>query len=437
MDRSIYLIGLNHCSAELAVRECFALPDNERLPEWGLVSDEAVSEMMTLSTCNRVEILAVGKAEDIPQRITRHWAARCSQEAEALAPHVYVHKDQKAVRHVFTVAAGLDSLVLGEPQILGQLKTAYKKAVEDNTAKVILNRLMHKAFMTAKRVRTETGVASSAVSVSYAAVELAKRIFGDLRDKKVLLIGAGKMGELAATHLCSGQGAKIAVTNRTFARAEALAERFQGEALPFDELEQHLAAVDIVISSTGAAEPVISAQTMRAVMRRRKNKPVFLIDIAVPRDVEPDVNKLDNVYLYNIDDLGAVVESNRAARKEEAVKAGLIVAEEAERFQTWLHSLYLQPTIADLVQRSERIAKTELDRTLRRIGPVTPEVESALESMLTAVVKKLNHDPISFLQRRVAEKEAGPRYLDVARRLFNLDDDKAPNDAHKDRKNLE
>ena len=434
MDRSIYLIGLNHRSAELAVRECFALPDNECQPEWGLVCDDALSEMMTLSTCNRVEILAVGKANDIPQRITHHWATRCGQKADALAPHVYTHKDQTAVRHIFTVAAGLDSLVLGEPQILGQLKSAYKKAVEEDTAKVILNRLMHKAFMTAKRVRTETGVASSAVSVSYAAVELAKRIFGDLQGKKALLIGAGKMAELAATHLSSGQGAKIAVTNRTFARAAALAERFQGEALPFEELEQHLSAVDIVITSTGAAEPVITAPIMRAVMRRRKNKPVFLIDIAVPRDVEPDVNTLDNVYLYNIDDLGAVVESNRAARKEEALKAELIVAEEADRFQSWLHSLSLQPTIADLVSRSDRIAKAELERTLRRIGPVTPEMENALESMLTAVVKKLNHDPIRFLQRRFAEKEAGPRYLDVARRLFNLDDEKAPEDAHNDRK---
>ncbi len=434
MDRCIWLVGLNHRSAELAVRECFALPEGDCLPGWETDCGAGVDELLTLSTCNRVEILAVGRGEDTAERVVRLWAERCGQTPELLSPHTYVCRGQAAVRHVFNVAAGLDSMVLGEPQILGQLKAAYKGAVERGGAKVVLNRLMHKAFMTAKRVRTETGVASSAVSVSYAAVELAKRIFGQLEGKRVLLIGAGKMAELAATHLRDGQNAAISVTNRTFERASALAERFQGQALPFEDLEQHLADADIVISSTGAAEPVINAAVMRAVMRRRKNRPVFLIDIAVPRDVEPEVNKLDNVYLYNIDDLGAVVETNRAVRQEEAGKAALIVMEEAERFQDWLQSLALQPTIADLVQRSERIARAELERTLRRIGPVSPEMESALESMLGAVVKKLNHDPITFLQRRFPEKETGPRYLDLARRLFNLDGDTAPEDAHSDRK---
>ncbi len=434
MDRSIHLIGLNHRSADVAVRECFALPDAACADGWSIVPDGDISESLVLSTCNRVEILLVGRGEEVWRKALFLWAARCGKPADALLPHLYRHADAAAVEHLFSVAAGLDSLVLGEPQILGQLKDAYRRAVAEKTAKVILNRLLHKAFMTAKRVRSETAVSSSAVSVSYAAVSLAKRIFGELRNRTALVVGAGEMAELAAVHLAEGQGARIAVTNRTHERAVALASRFGGRALPFAHLEDHLAEADIVITSTGATEPVIRCETMRVVMRRRRHRPVFLIDIAVPRDVEHTVNTLDNVYLYNIDDLAEVAEAGRAARRDEAVRAAAIVREETERFCAWMRSLGLHATIADLMRRSESIAREELDKTLRRIGPVDADTEAALCQMLAAVIKKLHHDPITYLKRRFDEEDAGMRSLDLARRLFNLNDDAVPAGAHAGRR---
>ncbi len=434
MDRNIYLIGLNHRSADVSVRECFALPEDACTEAWDIAPDDDLCESLVLSTCNRVEIVLAGRGSDLPRKALAFWATRCGRTVEELASHSYVHADAEAVSHLFSVAAGLDSLVLGEPQILGQLKDAYRRAVESKSAKVILNRLLHKAFTTAKRVRSETAVSSSAVSVSYAAVSLAKRIFGDLSGRSVLVVGAGEMAELAATHLAEGQGACISVTNRTYERALVLASRFKGQALPFEGLENHLVEADIVISSTGAAEPVITRTAMRAVMKKRRNRPVFLIDIAVPRDIEAEVNNLDNVYLYNIDDLGEVVEAGRAARRGEAVKAEAIVREETERFCAWMRSLDLQATIADLMKRSETIAREELEKTLRRIGPVNAETEEALSQMLAAVIKKLHHDPITYLKRRLDENEAGIRSLDLARHLFNLNGDAVPEGAHAGRK---
>ncbi len=433
MDRTIYLVGLNHRSADLAARECFALSEASCTEGWTFRADGERTESLVLSTCNRVEIVLAGTGDDLPGKALALWAARCGRSVEDLAPYTYLYTGNAAVTHLFGVAAGLDSLVLGEPQILGQLKDAYRAAVKAKTAGVVLNRLLHKAFMTAKRVRSETAVASSAVSVSYAAVSLARRIFGNLNGRAVLVVGAGEMAELAATHLAEGQGARINVSNRTYERALALASRFGGLALPFEDLEKHLAEADIVITSTGAADPVISHALMRGVMKKRRNRPVFLIDIAVPRDIEAEVNTLDNVYLYNIDDLGEVVEAGRAARRDEAVKAAAVVQEEADRFCDWMRSLDLHATIADLMKRSESVAREELEKTLRRIGPVDSETEAALSQMLGAVIKKLHHDPITYLKRRVDE-EAGVRSLDLARRLFNLNGDAAPEEAHRGRR---
>ncbi|SBV93405.1 Glutamyl-tRNA reductase [uncultured delta proteobacterium] len=434
MKRTVYLFGLNHRSADVAVRESFALSDAECRVCDVIPLDAAITEALILSTCNRVEILAVGEGEGVRQKVLECWAGQCGRSCDELAPHVYMHEGTDAVLHLFRVASGLDSLVLGEPQILGQLKDAYRKALEQKASKVILNRLLHKAFMTAKRVRTETGVASSAVSVSYAAVSLARRIFGDLQGKTVLVVGAGEMAELAATHLAEGQGAHLAFTNRTYERAMVLATRFKGSSFPFDELPVRLEEADIVISSTGAPEPVITLEMMRPVMKKRRDKPLFCIDIAVPRDVEDAVSTLDEVYLYNIDDLSEVVASNRAARQGEARKAEGIVADEAERFCAWMHSLGLQGTIADIVHRSESIMEEELEKTLRRIGPVTPETAEALRLMIAAMAKKLNHDPITYLKRRYTEEDTGMRLVTLARSLFNLDGENVPDDAHLGRK---
>lgn len=434
MERDIYLIGLNHRTAGVEVRERFALTDCNVLEQGVVPIDDVVSEVLILSTCNRVEILAVGRGPEVVSRVLRGWSAACGQCEHDLAPYVYTHKGPEAIRHLFRVASSLDSMVVGEPQILGQLKDAYRKAIERNCTRVILNRLLHKAFSVAKRVRTETGVASSAVSISYAAVELAKRIFGEMNQYKAMLIGAGEMAELAATHLLHAGISKIYVANRTFERGRELARQFNGEAIHFEDLFERLADADIIISSTGAHEAIIRARDIKDVLRRRKHRPMFFIDIAVPRDIDPDVNNLDNVYLYDIDDLKEVVEENLAQRREEAAKALTIVEEETGKFGQWLRSLELQPTIVDLIRRSERIAQDELARTLKRLGPVDDETRDALEAMLSSMVRKLNHEPITFLKRRHSEEDAGPRYIDIARRMFNLDDDNVPPDAHCDRR---
>jgi len=435
-EQEIYLIGLNHKTAGVEVRETFALASCNTL-ELGLVTDSGpVREALTLSTCNRVEMLAVAdRAPESVERLLGFWAKLCEGDVERLRPHVYIHQGLDAVRHLFSVAASLDSLVVGEPQILGQLKEAYRDAVKHGSARVIINRMLHKAFSVAKRVRTETGIASSAVSISYAAVELAKKIFGDMREYSAMLIGAGEMAELAAAHLVNSGIREILVANRTFARAEELARRFKGRAIVFEELFRRLPEVDIVISSTGSPTAIIRARDVKPVLKQRKNRPMFFIDIAVPRDVDPDVNALDNVYLYDIDDLKEVVEENLAQRREEAVKAEAIIEAETGRFGEWLDSLALTPTIKDLLAKGEDVACRELEKTLRRLGPDTPEeTRKALEFLVSSMVRKLYHEPITFLKRRAQEEGVSRKYIDLARRMFNLDDEITPEDAHPERR---
>ena len=420
MDCDIFLVGLNHRTAGVDVRERFALANHCDEEHWALPCTGAVSESVILSTCNRVEILAAGTG-DMAEQILCNWAKARGTDVEDLRPYVYVHKNLEAVRHLFSVASSLDSMVLGEPQILGQLKTAYRKAVKSRATGVILNRLLHKAFSVAKRVRTETAVASSAVSISYAAVELAKRIFGDMREHKAMLVGAGEMAELAAMHLLQSGIKEILVANRTHARGQELAKQFNGRAIPFEQMPHYLLDVDIIITSTGSQEPIIRARDIRVALKARKNRPMFFIDIAVPRDIDPDVNGLDNVYLYDIDDLREVVEENLATRRDEAAKAAEIVNEEVAYFSKWLASLDMQPTIVDLIKKSQAIAEEELAKTLKRLGPVDDNTRNALEAMASSLVRKLNHDPIMFLKHGGMSQEGnGPR-ISVMRRIFNLD----------------
>lgn len=428
MDKEIYLLGLNHRTAGVDVRERFALTDFCCPECWAVPCGQNVSETVILSTCNRVEVLACG-TDETPDYVLHHWATAKGRTAGELAPYVYTHTGTEAIRHLFTVASSLDSMVLGEPQILGQLKDAYRKAVSSNSTGVILNRLLHKAFSVAKRVRTETGVASSAVSISYAAVELAKRIFGDMHNHSALLVGAGEMAELAAAHLLQAGIKRILVANRTLARGQELAQQMGGEAIPFEQLFERLIDVDIIITSTGSPEAIIHAKDIREVLRRRKQRPMFFIDIAVPRDIDPDVNGLDNVYLYDIDDLKEVVEENLANRRDEAVKATNIVAEEVQTFAQWIKSLDSQPTILDLIQRGEHIAQEEVARTLKHLGQAgltdnaatEATLREALEHMAASLVRKMNHDPIAFIRRGTMSEEGTTPRISIARRIFNLD----------------
>lgn len=435
MQQQIALFGLNHKTADVAVREAFALGTRPVLGDVLTHGPARLREALVLSTCNRVEVVVA----DVPDRDIRPvvlsaWAQTCGQDEARLAPHLYEYHGLEAVEHLFTVASGLDSLVLGEPQILGQLKTAYRHAVATHTTGVIVNRLCHKAFSVAKSVRTSTGIGASAVSVSYAAVELAKRIFGEMAGKKAMLVGAGEMAELAAMHLLNAGVSEILVANRTFARAEELAARFHGRPVAFEAFVERLPEVDIVISSTGAPNVIMRAKDIRGVLKARKHKPMFFIDIAVPRDIDPDVNSLDNVYLYDIDDLQEVVEENLAQRREEAARAREIIRVRVARFGEWLRSLDLQPTIVDLFQTGEDIAHRELRKTLRRLGPdVSDETRQALETLSLSISHKLLHEPIVFLKRR-AREEQGDRFIDLTRRMFNLDREGIPPNPHADRK---
>ncbi len=437
MEQKIYLFGLNHKTAEIRIREKFALNGFHPAQEGLLDRNGLISEVLVLSTCNRVEILCVSHEDpdDVTDLVLSVWAAFCRQDMETLSQHIYSFKGLDAVTHLFSVASSLDSMVLGEPQILGQLKDAYRKSVEEKTAGVIINRLLHKSFSAAKRIRTETALATSAVSISYAAVELAKKIFGELHGQQAMLIGAGEMAELAATHLLNSGLSSIMVANRTPERASELAARFNGQSMCMEKMLENLHKADIVISSTGASTSIIKAAQVRDVLKKRKHQPMFFIDIAVPRDIDPDVNMLDNVYLYDIDDLKEVVEENLAGRREEAARAKEIVVQEVDKFSQWLNSMDLSPTIVDLLNRGEHLARKELKKSLRSLGSdVDDRTAAAMEQMALSMVRKLYHEPIVFLKRRAQEEGSSQKFVDLARRLFNLDNEQIPHDAHQNKK---
>ncbi len=432
MNRNIYIIGLNHRTAPLDIREKFAF-SQAALRDANMFSRESdIEEYLLVSTCNRVEIIFVSPEDSDPrEQVISLWAEHCGQNPEELRQHVYIFEHSEAVTHLFKVASSMDSMVVGEPQILGQLKDSYKNGVEIGTTGTIINKLMHKAFSVAKRIRTETKIAQSAVSISYAAVELAKDIFDRLDRQKAMLLGTGEMAELAASHLLDSGVYSLTVTNRTYSNAVELAKRFQANAAPFSELFSHLAETDILITSTGAEQSILQAQDLRQIMKQRKHRPMFLIDIAVPRDVDPDANNLDNVYLYDIDDLKGVVEDNLSRRQEEAELAREIILEEVEKFRQWLKALNLTPTIVDLLQQGEQTAQKEVQKSLKKLGSAaTPEVREAMETLANSMTKKLYHNPISFLKRRAKEEDSARHFISLARRMFDLDREDIPDDAH-------
>lgn len=422
---SIILLGVNHKTTPVEIREKMALSDGYEQPLTALKKIEACKEYYLLSTCNRVELLLVAEPSSqlIDEVVTFLFGDRISKEK--CREYLYTYYDREAIHHLFMVAASLDSMIVGEAQILGQLKEAYRYAAQFNCTGPLLNRLLHKAFSVAKRVRTETGIGSSAVSISYAAVQLAKKIFGNLHDKKVLLIGAGEMAELAAEHLV-GQGvAAVTVANRTLTRAIDLAKRFQGHAVSFDELLSQLELVDIIISSTGAPTTILHRDEVRSVMRSRRNKPLFFIDIAVPRDLDPQLNELENVYLYDIDDLSNVVEMNRSERDREAVKAGRIVDEMTLTFQRWVEGMSVTPTIQALRQKVSSICQLELERTLPRLQSLSEQEKKGLEMMTAAITARILHDPLSYLKGdSCGGRDTSEVKINMVRTLFGLGDDK-------------
>jgi glutamyl-tRNA reductase len=400
---SIVLVGLNHKTAPVEVREQFAFSDEACADSLrALVDGEVVREGLIVSTCNRVEVLASATGQhgaDAAERLSRFLGNVRSIPFEDFSGHLYTHADDAAVRHVFRVASSLDSLVVGEPQVLGQVRHAYSLAVEAGTAGRVLHKLIHQALHVAKRVRNETGIAASAVSISYTAVELGRKIFGSLKGATVLLVGAGEMAELAAQHLASAGATRVLVANRTYETAQQLAVKFGGEAVEFDALEEHLASADIVICSTGAQSYVITREMAERARQSRRNRPAFFIDISVPRNIDPAVAKLGNLFIFDIDDLEAVVASNIREREREAERAELIVESEVMQFQQALRNLDIGPTVGALKEKLRGIAREEFQRQRGRLGELTPEQEQAIEAMLMSAVNKISHPVIHRMRR--------------------------------------
>jgi glutamyl-tRNA reductase len=418
------LIGVNHKSAPLEVRERLAIPES-RLPDAcrDLSTHPGIEEGMILSTCNRVEVIThtSNGSADLRGFLHDHFQLR----SEDLDPHLYEFREKDAVRHVFRVACSLDSMVVGEAQILGQVKEAYATARAVGSVHGQLDQLFTRAFAVAKRVRTETAVGSSSVSIASVAVELAKKIFGSLQGKTVFIVGAGKMSELAARHLIAHGCESIFVSNRTYDRAVGLAQKFNGQAIKFDDLYESCDRADIVITSTGSPHAIFRREHGEQFLSRRKNRPMFFIDIAVPRDVSPEMAKLDGIFAYDIDDLQQAVSSHVADRHQEAERAEFIIASEVEKFEARFeareHTLNVVPTIVSLQDHLETIRQAEIDRVRSRMGPLTPEQEMAVEALTRGIINKVMHTPITTLKTAAREAEA-TTVIDVVRRLFNLHD---------------
>ncbi len=419
----IIVVGLSHKTAPIEVREKLNFPENT-LPDAlrKLMTYDGVKESMIVSTCNRVEIYAsVRESASGIDRIKQFISDYHSLSREALEKSLYVYPDAQGVRHTFRVASSLDSMVLGEAQILGQMKDSFDIALKTKTTSTIMNKLMKKAISVAKRVRTETRLAEGAVSISSAAVELAKKIFGTLEGKHVMLLGAGEMAELAAQHLLGNGVKNIMVANRTFERAEELAKEFKGDAIRFEHFPDALVMVDILICATGAPHYVVTRDMTQKVLKERRNKPIFMIDISNPRNIDPEVDKVDSVYLYDIDDLQSKVDVNAESRAREAGKAEEIVTQEVETYLQWERALDAVPTIVDLREKVEDIRKKELDKTLVTLNGINEDQKRAVDIMSQAIVNKLLHAPLVVLKQAASSKDGSDNTIAVARRLFNLD----------------
>jgi glutamyl-tRNA reductase len=414
------ITGVNHKTAPVEVREKLAFDPHALAPALsGLMSCHGVSEGVILSTCNRVEIAVTAQNGDEPAVDSFLSESRRVPLGE-IAPHLYHLADQEAIHHLFRVAASLDSMVIGEPQILGQIKSAYAAAKAHGAVGGFLDAILTRAFSVAKRVRTETGIGENAVSVSYAAVELAREIFGTLAGKSVMIVGAGKMSELAAQHLHRSGVTNIFVANRTYERAREMAGLFQGAIVEYEQLLAALPQMDIVITSSGAPHYILKKADVRRIIEARRNRPIFLIDIAVPRNIEPAVNEIDNVFLYDIDDLQRVVAANIGERKKRADQAEEIVAAEVERMMARLKAREVVPTIVGLQEQLEQMRLAEVARLRGKLGALTPQQEEAIESLTRGLVAKIAHGPISELRRQAGRPE-GLAIVEAIRKVFRLE----------------
>lgn len=419
---NILVVGLNHKTADVDVREKLAF-DGPKLEEGLLriIELPGIDEAVVLSTCNRVEIYSNVKE---PERGCETLKAFLSEfhglDREALDRSLYIYKGHDAVRHAFRVASSLDSMVVGEPQILGQLKDAFEFALSKRATGILVNRLMKKTISVAKRVRTETKIAENAVSISFAAVELARKIFTDLSEKSFMLLGAGEMAELAAKHMMSFGVKNVIVANRTFERGCDLAKELNGRAVRFEEFLREAVYTDIIICSTGAPTYVLHMEEMQGVMKERKQRPVFIIDISVPRNIDPGINDLDNVYLYDVDDLQGVVDANISERRKEAEKAEDIISEEIDAFEKWVSSLDSVPTVIALRSRAEAIKKEEVERLIGRFPELGEKERKAIEYMASAIVNKLIHPPTVALKEDAEDKEM---LIAVIKKLYGINGD--------------
>ena len=419
----IFLIGINHKTSSVKLREKLSFTYEEienALKE--LLEKKDIKEALIFSTCNRTEILFVvfphKKNKDIIKKFLAEYKKISLYKFEDA---LYTYNGDKAVKHLFRVASSLDSMIIGEPQILGQIKNAYRIAVASNSSKVILNRLLHKSFSIAKKVRRETGIGDNAVSISYAALELANKIFNDISTKSVMLIGAGEMAELTLEHLISCNVKKIIIANRTFENALKLAKKFNGQAVKFEERENILLDVDIIISSTGATDYVLTANQVKKAMNSRKNRSIFFIDIAVPRNIDPKINQINNSYLYDIDDLHNIVDNNMEERKKKAIQGERLVEEAVIKFRQWMGNLKLVPTIVGIKKKIELITQRETEKTLANMQNLSQNDINAIKKMTQAIGKKIMHDPILFL-KNTGEHRDDYKYLNFARHFFNIDD---------------
>ena len=421
---SIVLVGVNHKSAPIEVRERLAFTEDACAAGLrSLVDGEIVREGLIVSTCNRVEVLtetANGQLSDTTERVIQFLSREDFLPRSLYEEHLYTHTDDQAVRHLFRVTSSLDSMVVGEPQVLGQVRRAYSIALEAGTAGRILNRLVHHAFRVAKRVRTETGISANAVSISYMAVELGKKIFKSLKGQTALLIGAGEMAELSARHLVNAGVSRVLLANRTEEPATRLATELGAKAVSFDQLSSFLAEADIVICSTAAEHYLITERMAREALNKRRNRPSFFIDISVPRNIDPAVGNIPNVFVFDIDDLESVISSNIREREREAERAELIVESEIMQFQQALRALDIGPTIGALRQKLQDIARLEMTNQRNRLGPLTPQQERAVEALLLSTVNKISHPLLSHMRRSYDGSDS--ETIQAWRDIFGLED---------------
>jgi glutamyl-tRNA reductase len=420
----LFAVGLSHRTAPVELRECLDFARGGVESALDALSARAIAhEVVVLSTCNRAEVYAVGDGDATADALMRFFSEYHGVAPGQIAEHLYVERGRDAARHLFRVAAGLDSLVVGEPQILGQVKAAHAAANGQHTTGALTNRLFQSAFTVGKRVRSETGLGEGAVSVSYAAIALAKKIFGSLEGRHVLILGAGEMAKLTGVHLRAQQVARITIASRTLATAEQLARHLAGRAVAWTELDEALHAADIVITATGATEPVLTRARVDDIMRPRRGRPLFIIDIALPRDVEASVGELDQVFLYNLDDLRAIVNENLARRGAELERAEAIVREEVTRFAAWMQSREIIPTVVALRQRFEAIRQAELSRLETKLAGLPPEARARLDEITHLIVEKLLLTPTEQL-KAVSDETMAVAYSDALNRLFSLSEQK-------------